>query len=86
MNIVYKKVADLVPYENNPRNNDGAENKNFDKGMIQKTMTTFLMRADDVQYFNMRMNDDITTSLINGMWNYAVPKLLSPRWSKHIRK
>lgn len=24
MNIVYKKVADLVPYENNPRNNDGA--------------------------------------------------------------
>lgn len=45
----------------------GAENKNFDKGMIQKTMTTFLMRADDVQYFNMRMNDDITTSLINGM-------------------
>lgn len=130
----------------------GAENKNFDKGMIQKTMTTFLMRADDVQYFNMRMNDDITTSLINGMrgklyytympvmvyvdatqvqhggmteiyqkngtyrksfysvmccpscvkvsamgiteyrihheikWNYAVPKLLSPRWSKHISK
>lgn len=130
----------------------GVENKNFDKGMIQKTMTTFIMRADDVQYFNMRMNDDITTSLINGMrgklyytympvmvyvdptqvqhggmteiyqkngtyrksfysvmccpscvkvsamgiteyrihheikWNYAVPKLLSPRWSKHIRK
>ena len=24
MNIVYKKVSDLVPYENNPRNNDGA--------------------------------------------------------------
>ena len=30
-------------------------------------MTTFLMRADDLQYFHMRMNDDITTSLINGM-------------------
>lgn len=26
MNIVYKKVADLVPYENNPRNNDDAVN------------------------------------------------------------
>lgn len=24
MNIVYKKVVDLVPYENNPRNNEGA--------------------------------------------------------------
>lgn len=24
MNIVYKKVADLVPYENNPRNNEEA--------------------------------------------------------------
>ena len=37
------------------------------EGMIRKTMTTFLMRADDLQYFHMRMNDDITTSLINGM-------------------
>lgn len=45
----------------------GAENANIEKGMIPKTMTTFLMRADDVQYFHMRMNDDITTSLINGM-------------------
>lgn len=46
---------------------DGAENNNVQEGMIRKTMTTFLMRADDLQYFHMRMNDDITTSLINGM-------------------
>ena len=45
----------------------GAENSNVKEGMIRKTMTTFLMRADDLQYFHMRMNDDITTSLINGM-------------------
>ena len=45
----------------------GAENNNVQEGMIRKTMTTFLMRADDLQYFHMRMNDDITTSLINGM-------------------
>lgn len=45
----------------------GAENSNVQEGMIRKTMTTFLMRADDLQYFHMRMNDDITTSLINGM-------------------
>ena len=45
----------------------GVDNANIEKGMIHKTMTTFLMRADDVQYFHMRMNDDITTSLINGM-------------------
>lgn len=24
INIVYKKVDDLIPYENNPRNNDEA--------------------------------------------------------------
>lgn len=45
----------------------GGVNGLINQGMIRKTMTTFLMRADDVQYFNMRMNDDITTSLINGM-------------------
>lgn len=45
----------------------GAEKNNVQEGMIRKTMTTFLMRADDLQYFHMRMNDDITTSLINGM-------------------
>lgn len=46
---------------------DVAGNRNVQEGMIRKTMTTFLMRADDLQYFHMRMNDDITTSLINGM-------------------
>ena len=45
----------------------GGSLKNFSKGMIPKTMTTFMMRADDLQYFHMRMNDDITTSAINGM-------------------
>lgn len=47
--------------------NMGGVNGSINDGMTRKTMTTFLMRADDVQYFNMRMNDDITTSLINGM-------------------
>ena len=47
--------------------NMGGVNGSINEGMTRKTMTTFLMRADDVQYFNMRMNDDITTSLINGM-------------------
>ncbi len=47
--------------------NMGGVNGSINEGMSRKTMTTFLMRADDVQYFNMRMNDDITTSLINGM-------------------
>lgn len=47
--------------------NMGGVDGSINEGMIRKTMTTFLMRADDVQYFHMRMNDDITTSLINGM-------------------
>lgn len=47
--------------------NMGGVDGSINEGMTRKTMTTFLMRADDVQYFHMRMNDDITTSLINGM-------------------
>lgn len=45
----------------------GGDLKDFLRGMIPKTMTTFMMRADDVKYFHMRMNDDITTSALNGM-------------------
>lgn len=45
----------------------GGSIKHFMRGMIPKTMTTFMMRADDIQYFHMRMNDDITTSALNGM-------------------
>lgn len=47
--------------------NMGGVDGSINDGMTRKTMTTFLMRADDIQYFHMRMNDDITTSLINGM-------------------
>lgn len=47
--------------------NMGGVDGSIKEGMTRKTMTTFLMRTDDVQYFHMRMNDDITTSLINGM-------------------
>lgn len=47
--------------------NMGGVDGSINEGMTRKTMTTFLMRADDLQYFHMRMNDDITTSLINGM-------------------
>ena len=47
--------------------NIGGVNGSIKEGMTRKAMTTFLMRADDIQYFHMRMNDDITTSLINGM-------------------
>lgn len=47
--------------------NMGGVDGSIKDGMTRKTMTTFLMRADDLRYFHMRMNDDITTSLINGM-------------------
>lgn len=45
----------------------GMNNNAWKKRMIPKTMTTFIMRADDKQYFHMRMNDDITTSALNNM-------------------
>ena len=45
----------------------GLNNNAWKKRMIPKTMTTFIMRADDKQYFHMRMNDDITTSALNNM-------------------
>lgn len=45
----------------------GINNDAFFKGLIPKTATTFLMRADDLNYFHMRMNDDMTTAAINRM-------------------
>lgn len=45
----------------------GGMNNAWKKQVIPKCMTTFFMRADQVHYFNMRMNDDITTSAINNM-------------------
>lgn len=45
----------------------GGMNKHWEQKMLRKTMTTFLMRADDVNFFHMRMNDDITTGALNGM-------------------
>lgn len=39
----------------------GAENNNWKRQMIPKTMGSFLMRADHPVKFSMRMNDDITT-------------------------
>ena len=45
----------------------GQNNRAWKQQMIPRTMTTFLMREDDIQYFHMRMNDDITTSALNGM-------------------
>ncbi|MBR0090217.1 MAG: hypothetical protein IJP92_00745 [Lachnospiraceae bacterium] len=44
----------------------GGNIERFNRGMIPKTMTTFMMRADRKRYFHMRMNDDITTSALNG--------------------
>ena len=35
------------------------------KKMIPKTMGSFLMRRDKPVWFKMRMNDDITTTLLN---------------------
>lgn len=45
----------------------GVENSAWKKRMIPKTMTTFIMRADDKRYFHMRMNDDITTCVLGNM-------------------
>lgn len=45
----------------------GANCQTWDERLPRKAMTTFLMRADDIQYFSLRMNDDITTSALNTM-------------------
>lgn len=43
----------------------GVKSKNWQKGLIPKTMGSFLMRRDEKVMFRMRMNDDITTTLLN---------------------
>ena len=45
----------------------GVENDRFQSGMFRKTMGSFFMKAEDKVKFSMRMNDDITTCVLNGM-------------------
>ena len=45
----------------------GVENDRFQSGMFRKTMGSFFMKAEDKVKFTMRMNDDITTCVLNGM-------------------
>ena len=43
----------------------GVKSKNWEKKLIPKTMGSFLMRRDHPVWFRMRMNDDITTTILN---------------------
>lgn len=43
----------------------GLESERYKEGLLRKTMGTFLMRADAPAEFVMRMNDDITTCVLN---------------------
>lgn len=45
----------------------GIKSKKYQEGMFRKTMGTFFLRQDDINMFQMRMNDDITTCILNGM-------------------
>lgn len=50
----------------------GGKNSNrYRKKLLPKTMGSFLMRADDIVRFKMRMNDDITTCI--GTWEIGKP-------------
>lgn len=57
----------------------GAANKRYLSGLFPKTMGSFLMRADDITRFKMRMNDDITTCIHSwfiGKPNYTFTKVM----------
>lgn len=43
----------------------GAGNSRYYKGVMRKTMNVFFLRADRKFYFVARMNDDVTTNLVN---------------------
>lgn len=45
----------------------GIKSKKYEQGLFRKTMGTFFMKADDVLKFRMRMNDDITTCVLNSI-------------------
>jgi hypothetical protein len=57
----------------------GTDNKRYQSGLFPKTMGSFLMRADQIVYFRMRMNDDITTCVASwhiGLPNYSIMKVM----------
>lgn len=45
----------------------GASSQTWAQKLPRKAMTTFFLRSDDINYFTLRMNDDITTTAMNTM-------------------
>lgn len=45
----------------------GTTGSTWKQKLPRKAMTTFFLRSDDINYFTLRMNDDITTSALNTM-------------------
>lgn len=45
----------------------GKSNKRYYDGLLRKCMNTFFLKADKKFYFKMRMNDDVTTNVLNTM-------------------
>lgn len=43
----------------------GIKSDKYNQGLFRKTMGTFFLRSDDIEKFKMRMNDDITTCILN---------------------
>lgn len=44
----------------------GFGNNKYRQGMFRKTMGSFLLKTEEAPYFIMRMNDDVTTSMLYG--------------------
>lgn len=54
----------------------GLKNDKYPRGVIPKTMGSFFMRADNPAQFSMRMNDDITTCIMNNIRGELVYTIL----------
>lgn len=57
----------------------GMDNRRWQAGLFPKTMGSFLMRADQIVKFRMRMNDDITTCISSwhqGILNYSIMQIM----------
>lgn len=45
----------------------GGKNHRYYEGLLRKCMNTFFIKTEDPLYFSMRMNDDVTTNVLESM-------------------
>lgn len=73
LNVVYKRVGELVPYENNPRNNDGAVVTSWKLGSsLSLGMFIFTRTPYDLKLVQHEYGHTVQRLILEPLWLFVI--------------